>query len=78
MNENDYIAEYVKETHPEIIESFDFAMWKLVKVAIKMRDDIFEAIKNMDFFKLKKEIEKVNGSFQEKMKEMQIEQEDQT
>ena len=75
MNENDYIAEYVKERHPEIVESFDFAMWKLVKVAIKMRDDFFEAIKNIDFSKLKNEVAKVNESFQEKMKEMQIEQE---
>ena len=29
MTENDYIAEYVKEKRPEIIDTLDFATWKL-------------------------------------------------
>lgn len=29
MNENDIIAEYVKERFPEILETFDFAAYRL-------------------------------------------------
>lgn len=31
MTENDYIAEYVKEKMPEIIHTFDFTMWKMMR-----------------------------------------------
>lgn len=32
MTENDYIAEYVKEKRPELINSFDFIGWKLARM----------------------------------------------
>lgn len=31
MNENDYIAEYVKEKYPKLISGTDFMFWKITK-----------------------------------------------
>ena len=62
MNENDYIAEYVKEMHPEILRSFDFALWKMVKIAIQLRDNLVAAIEKIDFSELKKKVEEINKS----------------
>ena len=32
MTDNDYIAEYIKEKHPQLIQGLDFAMWKGAKM----------------------------------------------
>lgn len=66
MSENDYIAEYVKENHPEILESLDFALWKMTRIVIKLRDDLVTAIKNIDFSELKKKVEEMNKSLSDK------------
>lgn len=47
MNENDLIAEYVKERHPEILQTIDFAVFKLGKVISKAINDCFDPIKNL-------------------------------
>ena len=57
MSENDYIAEYVKEKHPEIIESFDFALWKATKILSDSAQKAFETIKIIDFSELNKALE---------------------
>ena len=33
MSENDYIAEYVKERCPELLDTMDFNLWKLRKTS---------------------------------------------
>lgn len=31
MSENDYIAEYIKQMHPELIRTAHFYFWKLLR-----------------------------------------------
>ena len=52
MNENDLIAEYVREKYPEMLESVDFAVFRLIKAWGKMVNDFSETLKNIDFSKL--------------------------
>lgn len=47
MNENDYIAEYVKERHPGIL-GFDFCIWKAAKVCINWGNKLSQALQNLD------------------------------
>ena len=42
MTENDYIAEYVKETRPEIL-GFDFAIWKTARTLKNFVDEFSKA-----------------------------------
>ena len=45
MTDNDYIAEYVKEKRPEIIETFSFHFWKFGRVMKNAGDAIVRAFK---------------------------------
>ena len=38
MSENDYIAEYVKEKRPEIIQTSDFIFWKIGRILNNFMD----------------------------------------
>ena len=44
MTENDYIAEYIKEKRPEIIDTLDFHLWKLVKTLTNVMNNVTNAI----------------------------------
>lgn len=66
MNENDIIAEFVKEKYPELLGTYDFAWFRLRKAALKMQSDIAEGLKEIDFDSAKKEVEKVNKIWKEK------------
>lgn len=59
MNENDVIAEYVKEQYPELLETFEFAIFRLKKAAEKMANDFMESLKSIDFSKLTEAINKM-------------------
>ena len=59
MSENDIIAQYVREKHPEILTSVDFGLYKFSLAWRNMVNDLKEAFKNIDFSKL---AERVNGS----------------
>lgn len=55
MSENDYIAEYVKEKRPEIIQTTDFLFWKIgrtlgdfVDVATKAFTDFLKGGGNVE------------------------------
>ena len=45
MSENDYIAEYVKEKRPEIIQTTDFLFWKIGRVLGNFLNEATTAIK---------------------------------
>ena len=47
MNENDLIAEYIKERYPEILQTMDFTVFKFRKTISKVITDCFEPIKNL-------------------------------
>lgn len=47
MNENDLIAEYVKENYPELLQTMDFAVFKLGKTISNVISDCFDPIKNL-------------------------------
>lgn len=47
MNENDLIAEYIKKRYPEILQTMDFAVFKLGKAISKVITDCFDPIKNL-------------------------------
>lgn len=44
--ENDYIAEYIKEKHPELL-GLDFALWKIGRMLCEAMAPIVEAIKEV-------------------------------
>ena len=46
MSENDYIAEYIKETYPRLF-GVEFAIWKCGRAIQTMAQDIIEVFKNM-------------------------------
>lgn len=52
MTENDYIAEYVKERCPELLNTVDYNMWKLGKVASEFVQKIADSIKAIDWSKM--------------------------
>lgn len=45
--ENDYIAEYIKEKHPNLL-GLDFAMWKIPKVLSNSIKDMANAFKRIN------------------------------
>ena len=45
MTENDYIAEYVKERCPEVIQTVDFAFWKLGKSISEFGEELVKSFK---------------------------------
>lgn len=47
MNENDLIAEYIKERYPEILQTMDFTVFKVGKAISKVINDCFDPIKNL-------------------------------
>ena len=65
MNENDIIAEFVKEKYPELSETFDFGMFRMRKAVEEMRDIFLKNIKEIDFSVIAKEIVKINNSLPE-------------
>lgn len=60
MNENDLIAEYVKERFPEILQTMDFAVFKLSARCRKVAYDFIESFKKVDFTKLQLMINDLN------------------
>ena len=52
MSENDIIAEYVKEYHPEILTTLHFATYRLGSACRKFANDFIESISKIDFSKV--------------------------
>jgi demethoxyubiquinone hydroxylase (CLK1/Coq7/Cat5 family) len=60
MSENDYIAEYIKERRPEIINCIPFFAWKMGRMVRNMGEAIAHAMTGVtenDINKLLKECE---------------------
>ena len=49
MNENDVIAEYVKNQHPELLKTFDFATFRFKFACANVANDFKKAFSNLDF-----------------------------
>ena len=47
MSENDIIAEYVKENHPEILNTADFALYRISVALRKFINDFNKAFSNI-------------------------------
>ena len=47
MNENDIIAEYVKENHPDILNTTDFALYRILVALRKFINDFNKAFSNI-------------------------------
>ena len=56
MNENDYIAEYVKENHPSIL-GVDFAIWKFKRQIAHFAKSIVDVFRQIPTEELRKMIE---------------------
>ena len=67
MSENDIIAEYVKEQFPELLHTFNFAMWRMGKILLELQIEAKAAFLKIDFSDLNKKIEKVNKAWNERM-----------
>ena len=52
MNENDIIAEYIKEKYPELLNTTDFALYKFYCACRKVVDELKKTFRNIDFSKL--------------------------
>lgn len=52
MTENDYIAEYVKEHCPELLNTVDYSMWKLGKAVSEFVQSMGDSIKAIDWSKV--------------------------
>jgi hypothetical protein len=50
--ENDYIAEYVKERCPEVIQTIDYSLWRVSKAASEAVQTIVDNIKAIDWSKV--------------------------
>lgn len=64
MNENDLIAEYVKERYPYLLNTIDFAVYRFGKAAQKMGQCLRECligIEKSEFAKLRDEQEAQEG-----------------
>ena len=46
MNENDYIAEYVREKYPQII-GLDFVFWKFKRLMIQAASDFINVFRQI-------------------------------
>lgn len=45
MSENDYIAEYIKEKHPELISGMDFALWRIGRTISHLCEQVTDAVR---------------------------------
>lgn len=52
MTENDYIAEYVKERCPELLNTMDYSLWKLGKAVSGAVQTLVEGLKAIDWSKI--------------------------
>ena len=52
MTENDYIAEYVKERCPELLNTMDYSLWRLGKAVSVAVQTIADSIKAIDWSKV--------------------------
>ena len=51
MSENDYIAEHVREKHPDLLGP-DYAIWKTTKVVKESIGNFCKALEQIDFSQL--------------------------
>lgn len=69
MNENEIIAEYIKERYPELLETFDFTAYKLNAACRALRDEIVErfveVFSNIDLKKIAEQLEKASMAIKE-------------
>ena len=63
MNENDMIAEFVREKYPELLKTYDFALFRLNKTALNLRSNIAESLNKIDFESIKKEFKEFENRF---------------
>ncbi len=71
MNENDYIAEYVREKYPSIL-GVDFAFWKFKRLIAQAANDIigvFRAIPPEEIKKAMQEDKEMEGNEDERSDE---------
>lgn len=47
MTENDYIAEYVKERCPELLNTVDFSLWKFRRALNEAIDELCDHLSNL-------------------------------
>ena len=47
MTENDYIAEYVKERCPELLNTMDFSLWRFRKASEEAMDVLCDRLSNI-------------------------------
>ncbi len=47
MTENDYIAEYVKERCPELLNTVDFNLWKLRRASDEAIGELCDHLRNL-------------------------------
>jgi len=52
MTDNDYIAEYVKERCPELLNTTDYSLWKLGKAVSEAVQTLVEGFKAIDWSKV--------------------------
>ena len=57
MTENDYIAEYVRERHSQLL-GLDYAMWKFSRKISEAARTLGEAFSKIDYDVLKEELDK--------------------
>lgn len=60
--ENDLIAEYIKENYPELLQTMDFAVFKLTAACRKLANDFLESFKQIDLTELKEWARRLNES----------------
>ena len=63
-SENDYIAEYIKEKHPSLL-GYDYALWKIGKMAYDFAVKFSEAFKSIDWPKELQKMKYENDDGQE-------------
>ena len=51
MTENDYIAEYIKERHPDIL-GINFAVWKLQRQLLDTAQNIVQVFQSDEFMQV--------------------------
>lgn len=60
MNQNDWIAEYVKEKHPEILTTVDFFIYRTAAAMRDFTNAVVDGIKDIDFEALAKIINEIH------------------
>lgn len=56
MSENDLIAKYIKERFPEILNTYDFALYKFSYVCKDVVNSFENTFKNIDFNKISEQL----------------------